>query len=192
LELLWADEFQSETLDRSKWNVLNEWTGSVCRGNELGQLHCNLDHPRNLQLRDGCLAIAATRETSYSAAIDMKYSAAMITTAENWTYGRFEIRAALPKGKMLRTAVYLVPEKEEEHWPRNGQIDILTNVQKPKLGNGAHYTGNYHGSGLDFVTGEANLQDFHTYAVQWNQTLIQWFFNETNRGLDFNIDRKLD
>ncbi|CAG2182368.1 unnamed protein product, partial [Oppiella nova] len=91
LELLWADEFESETFDRSKWHVLNEWIGGACKGNQLGQLHCNLDNHRNLQLRDGCLAIAATRETSYGAAIDMKYSAAMITTAENWTFGRFEI-----------------------------------------------------------------------------------------------------
>ena len=64
----------------------------------LGQLNCNTNQPKNLQLRDGCLAITAARETEmYGRNITQKYTAAKITTRKIWTYGRFEIRAALPR-----------------------------------------------------------------------------------------------
>src|SRR5882672_10079783 len=93
--------------------------------NKANQLHCNLDHPKNLQLRDRCLAITAAQESN-----NTKYSSAMITTTKSWTYGRFVIRAALPRGKMLRPVIIMFPVTGQEgRWPISGQIDILSNKQ---------------------------------------------------------------
>jgi beta-glucanase (GH16 family) len=46
--------------------------------------------------------------------LNKEYTSARITTKEGFTYGKFEIRAALPNGKMLRPAFFMIPEKFEE------------------------------------------------------------------------------
>jgi beta-glucanase (GH16 family) len=64
--------------------------------------------------------------------LNKEFTSAKIVTKQAFTYGRFEIRAALPKGKLLRSAIFMISEPYSE-WARNGQIDIMTNVQNKKL-----------------------------------------------------------
>jgi hypothetical protein len=150
-------------------------------------LNCNKDSPNNLRLIDGTLAITAIRE-NYS---NKEYTSAKITTREGFTYGRFEIRAALPKGKMLRPAFFMQAEIFDG-WAKNGQIDIMTNTQNNILAAGIHYgipaKYEYNASG-DFST-LSNLNDFHTYGIEWNESEIKWFFDDINR-LTININRSL-
>ncbi|HEY6436953.1 MAG TPA: family 16 glycosylhydrolase, partial [Ignavibacteriaceae bacterium] len=150
-------------------------------------MNCNTNSPKNLRLIDGTLAITVIREKY----LNKEYTSARITTKENFTYGRFEIRAALPKGEMLRPAIFMIPEKFDG-WAKNGQIDIMTNIQDNKLGAGIHYSipakYEYNTSG-DFST-LSNLNDFHTYSIEWNESEIKWFFDDINR-LTININRSL-
>ncbi|CAG2176217.1 unnamed protein product, partial [Oppiella nova] len=97
LQLVWSDEFDDKGLDPNKWEVEDEWLTGNCWGNHIGQLNCNVNQSENLQLRDGCLAITATRHKKKG--FNKEYNSAKITTRQSWTYGRFEIRAALPTGK---------------------------------------------------------------------------------------------
>jgi beta-glucanase (GH16 family) len=127
-------------------------------------LNCNTNSPNNLRLIDGTLAITVIREKHSN----KEYTSAKITTKEGFTYGRFEIRAALPKGKMLRPAFFMIP-MNTCCWAKNGQIDIMTNIQDKKLGAGIHYSQDppvykYNTNG-DFST-LSNLNDFHTYSIE--------------------------
>ncbi|CAG2176749.1 unnamed protein product, partial [Oppiella nova] len=142
------------------------------------QLHCNLDHPKNLQSTHGCLAITAALEANpYILFNNKKFSSGTITSKKGWTYGRFEIRAALPNGKMLRP------------------IDVMTNIQDSSLYAGAHYGLSQNGSvpytGAKYNAVSVNLQNFHTYAVEWNETHIQWFFDDNKYSGDFDINKTL-
>jgi beta-glucanase (GH16 family) len=151
-------------------------------------LNCNKDSPNNLRLINGTLAITAIRE-NYS---NKEYTSAKITTKEGFTYGRFEIRAALPKGKMLRPAFFMPPEIFDG-WAKNGQINIMDNIQDNKLGAGIHHSWNpakyEYNTSCDFST-LSNLNDFHTYSIEWNKSEIKWFFDDINH-LTININRIL-
>ena len=150
-------------------------------------MNCNTNSSKNLQLTNGTLAITAIHEKL----LNKEYTSARITTREGFTYGRFEIRAALPKGKMLRPAFFMIPEKLDG-WAKNGQIDIMDNNQDNKLGARIHFSvpaqieSNRSG---DFST-LSNLNDFHTYIIEWNESEIKWFFDDIN-SFTININRNL-
>ena len=155
-------------------------------GNFIQQLNCKTNNSRNLQLINGCLAIAAIREKH----LDRDYTSALITSKESFTFGRFVLRAALARGKMLRPAIWMAPTSHSGDWPKDGQIDVLTNVQTKSLGNGIHYLtqkSEYHGP--EYKT-NSNLNDFHTYVVEWNESTIVWKFDE-RAHLVINISEKL-
>jgi hypothetical protein len=150
-------------------------------------LNCNTNSPKNVRLIDGTLAITVIREKY----LNKEYTSAKIITKEGFTFGRFEIRAALPKGKMLRPAIFMMADKFDG-WAKNDQIDIMTNIQDNELGAGIHYSipaqYEYNTSG-DFST-LSNLNDFHTYSIEWNESEIKWFFDDINH-LTININRSL-
>ncbi len=148
-------------------------------------MNCNKKSSKNLRLIDGTLAITVIREKY----LNKEYTSAKITTREGFTYGRFEIRAALPKGKMLRPAMVMIP-MNICCWAKNGQINIMINTQDNELGAGIHYgipvkfEYNNHFSPL------SNLNSFHTYSIEWNKFEIKWFFDDINH-LTININRRL-
>jgi hypothetical protein len=151
-------------------------------------LNCNTNSSQNLRLIDGTLAITVIREKH----LNKEYTSSKITTREGFTYGRFEIRAALPKGKMLRPAILMIP-KEYNDWAINGQIDIMTNTQNNKLGAGIHYSIDpvqYESNRIGDFSTLSNLNDFHTYSIEWSESEIKWFFDEINH-LTININQTL-
>jgi hypothetical protein len=92
---------------------------------------------------------------------------------------------------MLRTAFSMIPNNTC-CWAKNGQIDIMTNVQDNKLTTGIHYgipaKYEYNTSGV-FST-LSNLNDFHTYSIEWNESEIKWFFDDIKR-FTININQNL-
>ena len=60
---------------------------------------------------------------------------ARIRTAESFSfrYGRIEVRAALPKGKWLWPAIWMLPKYEVYGpWPASGEIDIMESRGNPE------------------------------------------------------------
>ncbi|XP_054159864.1 uncharacterized protein LOC128958074, partial [Oppia nitens] len=190
LQLVWSDEFNGQSLDFNEWDVDNQWISGNCNGIEL--INCFVNETKNIQLRDNCLAMTAIRENKVH--FDKQFTSAKITTKKSWTFGRFEIRAALPSGKMLRPSICLIPVIDSNNWAIDGQIDIMTNSQKPTLGNGVHFSASpaiYRPNKYEFIAKPNESYDhFHTYAIEWTQTQIRWFFDNNNH-LTFNINETL-
>ena len=91
--LVWQDEFESDAIDSSKWNL--EVHGRPANS----ELQYYSDSPENAFIEDGNLVIQAIKlEEPY---IGRDYmSARMNTIAKaSFTYGRFEMRAKLPEGQ---------------------------------------------------------------------------------------------
>jgi hypothetical protein len=115
-------------------------------------------------------------------------------------YGRFEVRAKLNHGPGSWPAHWIMPEESMEPgcgWPYSGEIDIMEATFLHKNTAGANFhTGDcqkkYHvNSGFDWsVTNEhyPNLQvselensfynTFHTYAVEWDDSKIRFFYDD--------------
>lgn len=140
-EMVWSDEFDGDTIDRSKWDFdINCWGG----GNNERQ--CYTDSPRNAAIVDGALVITALKERSEGPALPLHMragaddpdatatkpfsSARMVTRGKAaWKYGKFEIRAKLPQGQGTWPAIWMLPEDNAYGgWAKSGEIDILEAV----------------------------------------------------------------
>jgi hypothetical protein len=68
----------------------------------------------------------------------------------------------------------------------------MTNIQDNKLGAGIHYSNpeQYESNRSGDFSTLSNLNDFHTYSIEWNESEIKWFFDDINR-LTININRSL-
>jgi len=87
----------------------------------------------------------------------------------------------MPLGRGLWPAFWMLPTNNQ--WPTTGEIDIMEyRGDWPKQTNGTLHYGQpwpnnlYDGS---FYIHNQNLSDdFHLYAVQWDENQIQWFFDD--------------
>lgn len=178
--LVWKDEFSGSSLDPSKWDI-QLGTGSdyglVGWGNNESQYYTG--RPDNLYLENGYLVIEAKKE-SYQG---MPYTSARIRTKglASWTYGKFEMRAMLPKSQGLWPAFWMLPEDNAYgSWPASGEIDIMELVgHTPHIVYGtAHFGNNFQDKG--YITGQTERgsgdfsDTFHTYQVEWLPDTIRW------------------
>jgi len=192
--LVWQDEF-ADDIDLSKWQVFAGRYGNPPR------LQIYRDDPQNVRIRNGSLVL----ESNYDAATDTYYSGMVSTNdialPENpkwasgnlgWTYGRIEIRAAMPYGRGMWPALWMRPVETVYHlpdaaWPRSGEIDILEYLGPQGSNPNApieQIVGNIHYVGLDGRNkqqrGEVDIsaaeaQQFHVYAIEWTPAGFTWF-----------------
>jgi len=124
--------------------------------------------------------------------LNKNFTSGRIITNSAFTYGRFEVRAALPEGKMLRPNIFMLPVNDSGKWAQMGEINVMSYIQDSKIQAGLHYNVphyyDYNRSGELVV--KDRLNHFHTYAIEWNKFEIKWYFDHINH-LTININRKL-
>lgn len=177
--LLWADEFsQSDGTkpDSSKWGY--DIGGSGWGNNEL-QYYTN--RTENARIESGSLVIEARAEN-----FDVKnYTSARLLTKDkgSWTYGRIEARIKIPKGQGIWPAFWMLGANiGSVGWPNCGEIDIMENIGSlPSTLYGTLHGPGYSGgngiSGNTVLSGAALGDDFHVYAIEWEENRIRWFLD---------------
>jgi len=171
--LAWEDNFDHGQPLSYRWNFENtcqDW------GNRELQCYTN-DRWQNIRQENGRLIIQARKE----AWGNKGFTSARIYSKNSWTYGKFEMRARLPKGKHLWPAFWMMPTYSNYgEWPRSGEIDIMEyRGQRPNNVLGTlHFGGSREQHGqvgspetsfpIDFS------QDFHVFAVDWSPNKIMW------------------
>jgi beta-glucanase (GH16 family) len=177
-QLVWADEFNGSSLDTSKWG---HQVGTGCP-NLCGWGNNELQYyrPENVTVSGGRLRIAAKQESFGG----MPYTSGRIWTAglADWAYGRFEVRAKLPKGQGLWPAIWMLPtDYVYGGWAASGEIDIMELVgHEPNRVHGTLHYGepypNNTSSGASYALPSGDFSDaFHTFAIEWEPTEIRWF-----------------
>ena len=181
-QYLWHDEFDGETIDTSKW-TFEIGTGAGGWGNNEWEYYTS--RKENAYIKDGVLHIRAQKE-DYEG---QKYTSARMITKDKFafTYGTVEARIALPTGKGIWPAFWMLGQNiDEVSWPACGEIDIIeaVNTENKIYGtnhwaNGAEYatygnnTGNYRNQKF-----ELDITQFHTYKMVWNEKLIAMYVDE--------------
>ena len=56
--------------------------------------------------------------------LDLNYTSGRIVSQQSFRYGIFEIRAKLPRGKGISSAVWFLSAKRPLNWPDDGEIGI--------------------------------------------------------------------
>ena len=121
---VWADEFDRPGLpDSSKWSYE---TGGHGWGNNELQFYTEA-RAENARVEAGLLIVEARREPWQN----RTYTSARLNSRIGWTYGRFEARAKLPRGRGTWPAIWMLPVRgtyASGGWPDNGEIDIMEHV----------------------------------------------------------------
>ncbi|WP_089886821.1 glycoside hydrolase family 16 protein [Kriegella aquimaris] len=194
-ELVWEDEFEySGKLDTTKW------------GHEYGfqrnkELQFYTDNIKNVRVENGFLILEAHKEKIKNPLFKnvesekwqenqefANYSSASITTENlaNWTYGKIEVKAKLPKGVGVWPAIWMLGKNcKDIGWPECGEIDIMEHVgfNKDSIFGTVHTKAFNHTIGTEvgkpvFIANP--YVDFHTYAIEW-----------TSENIDFIVDGKV-
>jgi len=174
-ELVWHDEFNEKTLNTSQWNFVINGKGG---GNNELQYYTN-SH-QNLYLKGGHLFIVARKQSHKG----KSYTSARINTKgkEMWKYGRFEVRAKLPKGRGTWPAFWLLGEDiGKVGWPACGEVDIMESVgYDPFWNHGSIHTPSSYGSTVN--TSKIKVPDgqsrFHVYGVTWTPHKISFYVDD--------------
>lgn len=174
--LVWHDEFDGDTIDENNWTYD---IGGHGWGNGEAQFYTN--RPENARLEDGMLVIEAHQERYMGS----YYTSARLKTQglQEFQYGRIEARLRVPEGRGLWPAFWMLGSNfETVGWPDSGEIDIMEYIgREPDL-----IMGTIHGPGYSGALGPSNwnrqdyniADDFHTYAIEWDENQITWFYDD--------------
>ncbi len=196
-KLVWADEFDtSGKPDATKWN----YEIGFIRNNEKQYY---TDNFKNVRVEDGNLIIEAHKEKiankdfksdkfkdkswlHYISKTDTaQYTSASLTTKgiAEWTYGKIEIKAKLPKGVGQWPAIWMLGEnKKEVGWPKCGEIDIMEHVgfEKDSIFGTIHTQAYNHMKGTQkgknvFI--DVPYDSFHIFSIEWTPKKIDFLLD---------------
>lgn len=168
----WFDEFNGTSIDGSRWEVADR---EFSPNNEL-----QFYRPEQVSIGGGRLQIRAINEPLGS----QPYQSGLVRTWREDRFGRWEVRADLPRGRGMWPAIWLLPrDLGAAPWPTGGEIDLMENV-----GNDTFFVkGSYHynqtpgspiTSNADYITGEDFAAGMHTYAVEWEPDQIRFYVDD--------------
>ncbi len=198
-KLLWSDEFDVPGAPNSDY-----WSHEEnCSGGGNNEWQCYTDRLDNSYVgEDGFLHIVA-KEEFYSGPslqdehpdypgplVFRNYTSARLRTKDkvDWKYGRIEVRAKLPGGQGMWPAIWMLPtDWVYGRWPSSGEVDVVEAVNLATenfggWGNVVHGTLHYglrwpqwENHGRPYFMFENPADDFHVYALEWEEDEIRWF-----------------
>lgn len=193
MRLLWSDEFEGSTINLSDWNFD---VGDSGWGNNEWQFY----QSDNATLKDGHLVITAREQRKGQAT----YTSTRMKTEDEveFTYGRVDIRAALPSGQGIWPALWsLGANFREVGWPYTGELDIMEMIGGSGRENTVHgtlhwnrggptapYSHTYQGGSYRLSSGTFS-DGFHVFSMTREPTGVVWMVDgEPFYSFDFSGD----
>jgi beta-glucanase (GH16 family) len=178
--LLWSDEFDDPSLDRTKWSFDTSRNKQGWFNGELQ--YYAADRPQNLRIENGHLVIELRKDPKLIRKFPdwgkQQYSSAKIVTQGKaaFRYGFVEASAKLPCARGTWPAFWMMPE-ESAPWPDGGEIDILEQVgSQPNVAHATLHTKLFNhaihtGRGAETPVPTA-CTAFHRYQLAWTPEAI--------------------
>ena len=176
--LVWRDEFLDSEIRSDRWEFEVNAQGG---GNNESQYYT--DRTENARIENGNLVIEARAENYTGPEGTRNYTSARLRTLNkgDWEYGRIEASIKLPFGQGIWPAFWMLPtDWVYGGWAASGEIDIMELVgHEPNVVHGTlHYGGPWPEntySGDSYSIGEPFANDFHHFAVEWENGEIRWY-----------------
>ncbi len=197
-KLVWADDFEGNELDSSKWLYEYREPGVPWPNDEWQ----HYTRGENARVENGNLIITATLEGEGQKKFD--YHSTRLNSKQSFTYGRMEVRAKMPelKGNGLWPAIWMLGENIKEiGWPRCGELDIMEYVsyEPNQIHFSVHTRDNNHMDKTHITTGAIKLEtaeeEFHNYGILWDEESIHFYLDDIeniyltiNRPEEYNQD----
>ncbi len=175
------------------------WTSRTLEPNgELQYYARPKDSPPAFVWNDGALSITARPNPDLADRIrhGLPFISGLITTEKTFSLeeGYFEARLALPQGKGLWPAFWLLPapitEAGKPAHPGGQEIDIIESIGEPGRIYQTVFTDKDGGKAKNARAFEthADLSQFHVYGVLVTQSDIVWYFDDIEVRRVANID----
>lgn len=175
--LLFADEFDGTSLDRSKWQVIGPdfWVNN--------EQQAYVDRPDVLEVRNGSLVLTPR----YAPGVDTNerrkadFIAGRIESKGkfDFTYGRAEARIRMPDAVGVWPAFWLLGNGP---WPSTGEIDIMEYVgEKDWIGvamHGPKYSGETPFVDRFYFPPGEDATGWHVYAAEWKKDSVEFFIDD--------------
>jgi beta-glucanase (GH16 family) len=193
-KLVWSDEFNYKGKpDSTKWGFEYGLKRNI-------EKQYYVDSLKNARVEKGVLILEARKERIKNTAFVSneakswrenweyaEYTAPSLTTKNiaEWTYGRIEIRAQLPKGTGLWPAFWMLGANYKEvKWPDCGEIDIMEHVGfSPDSIFGTIHTKAYnHMKGTQKgkkIYIEKPYESYHIFALEWTPERMDFILDDT-------------
>jgi len=184
---IWADEFESDTLDRTKWNV-------EVNGDGGGNLELQYYTRENIVVKDGVLKIIA-RQENY---LGKRYTSGRINSRYRGEtrYGRIEAAIQVPTGRGTWSAFWMLPTMNTYGgWPHSGEIDIMEHVgYDPNKVHASTHTTKFNdmpvsasfpvlrGSLTSSKTLSEATKALNVYALEWSPKEMKMYVNDALIG----------
>jgi beta-glucanase (GH16 family) len=174
---IWEDNFTNNGVpDPSKWSY--DVGGSGWGNNELQYYTSG----NNVGTVNGNLVIQAKKENLEGRQYT---STRMITRGKgDWLYGRFVVRAKLPRGRGTWPAIWMLPsDNGYGTWPASGELDIMEHVGYDQ--NNVHCS--LHCSAFNGQRGNPKTSgkiipnsttEFHDYRIDWTPYSVKGFVDD--------------
>ncbi|NLD91077.1 MAG: glycoside hydrolase family 16 protein [Fibrobacter sp.] len=178
--MVWNDEFSGSSIDTTRWSFDLGTGAPELTGWGNNELQYYTSNPTNVSIVNDKLCITAIKESYQGCA----YTSARIQTKlkGDWTYGRFEIKAKLPKGKGIWPAIWMLPtDNFYGGWASSGEIDIMEFLghEPAKIHGTIHFGGvwpdNQSSTGTYTLPQGDFSDDFHIFAIEWDPEGISWY-----------------
>ena len=173
--LVFEDHFDTAELDRNCWNVELHKPGWV---NEEWQEY--VDTQEVIRLENSNLLIRPVKTVQKDGSIS--YTSGRISTQykRDFTYGLFEARLKVPKGRGFLPAFWLMTTDENMYgqWPVCGEIDIMEILgHQTNTNYGTLHFGLPHRQEQGAVTLPAGdfSENYHNFALKWEPGVIRWY-----------------
>jgi beta-glucanase (GH16 family) len=176
-KLVWHDEFDDKEINTANWTYD---LGGGGWGNGESQVYT--DNSENARLENGFLVIEAQKKQNDQGGFEFTSARMKTQGLQTFQYGRIEARIQVPEGAGFWPAFWMLGSNfPQVGWPDCGEIDIMEYVGKdPTV-----IMGTLHGPGYSGALGftKWNRQtyniadDFHLYAIEWDEDEISWFFD---------------
>ena len=197
LALVWADEFDGETLDNTKWE------GCYCNATDIYKRRGSYWNTDMATVKDGALHIRTEYyPDGYNGNSEPGWYTCGLDTNGRFaqTRGYFETRCILPKGNGLWAAFWLIPDSmnsrdfgtKENSGEDGAEIDVFESAffdsKTPRrVSSNIHIDGwgPYHQSAnvsKPFVLFNNPYEDYNTYGMEWNESGYTFYINGIKTG----------
>ena len=198
-QLVFSDEFNTTSLDTSKWNYETGY-GDNGWGNDEWQLYTNNDE--NVKIENGILIISAICPSGNIGKRDGSITSGRINSLDkaSFRYGKIQARIKIPYQNGIWSAFWLMGSNfAKVGWPQCGEIDVMKTFAKYLSDNEnegvLHWwneDANKKTDSIDYYMFDSPLpnvgqfseslaDDYHIYEVEWNKEKIIWRVD----GIDF-------
>ncbi len=179
MNLTWSDEFDGTELDESIWTY-EIGNGEWGWGNNELQFY----RKENTLVTDGHMVIQA-REQNFGG---FNYTSSRLITRDKFefTHGRVDIRALMPKGQGIWPALWMLGANlSEVGWPRCGEVDIMELLgHQPNIVHGTVHYADPNGNRIlntktKTLSGADDFSDrFHVFSIVWKEDVIEWYVDD--------------